>query len=218
MRKFDNNNINYNKLIEYGFTKEKGKYIYNKKIHNDEFNVIVIVEDKEITSKIIEVDSNLEYVLVDTSQQGAFILELNNEYEKVLDDILNSCLENNIYKSTLTKEVINYIENKYNGKLEYLWEKFPSYAVIRNKDNNKWYALIATLEKNKLVGNSNEIIDILNLRCDKSVIDSVIDNINIFPGYHMNKKSWISINLCGNISLEDVYNLIDKSYELSKGK
>ena len=218
MRKFDNNNINYNKLIEYGFTKEKGKYIYNKKIHNDEFNVIVIVEDKEITSKIIEVDSNLEYVLVDTSQQGAFILELNNEYEKVLDDILNSCLENNIYKSTLTKEVINYIENKYNGKLEYLWEKFPSYAVIRNKDNNKWYALIATLEKNKLIGDSNEIIDILNLRCDKSVIDSVIDNINIFPGYHMNKKSWISINLCGNISLEDVYNLIDKSYELSKGK
>ena len=218
MRKFDNNNINYNKLIEYGFTKEKGKYIYNKKIHNDEFNVIVIVEDKEITSKIIEVDSNLEYVLVDTSQQGAFILELNNEYEKILDDIFSNCLENNIYKSTLTKEVINYIENKYNGKLEYLWEKFPSYAVIRNKDNNKWYALIATLEKNKLIGDSNEIIDILNLRCDKSVIDSVIDNINIFPGYHMNKKSWISINLCGNISLEDVYNLIDKSYELSEGK
>ena len=218
MRKFNNNNINYNKLIEYGFTKEKGKYIYNKKIHNDEFNVIVIVEDKEITSKIIEVDSNLEYVLVDTSQQGAFILELNNEYEKILDDIFSNCLENNIYKSTLTKEVINYIKNKYNGKLEYLWEKFPSYAVIRNKDNNKWYALIATLEKNKLIGDSNEIIDILNLRCDKSVIDSVIDNINIFPGYHMNKKSWISINLCGNISLEDVYNLIDKSYELSKGK
>ena len=218
MRKFDNNNINYDKLIEYGFTKEKDKYTYNKKIHDDEFNVIVIVEDKEIISKIIEVDSNLEYVLVDTSQQGAFILELNNEYEKILDDILNSCLENNIYKSTLTKEVINYIENKYNGKLEYLWEKFPSYAVIRNKDNNKWYALIATLEKNKLIGDSNEIIDILNLRCDKSVIDSVIDNINIFPGYHMNKKSWISINLCGNISLEDVYNLIDKSYELSKKK
>ena len=74
------------------------------------------------------------------------------------------------------------------------------------------------IRKNKLIGDSNEIIDILNLRCDKSVIDSVIDNINIFPGYHMNKKSWISINLCGNISLEDVFNLIDKSYELSKKK
>lgn len=46
----------------------------------------------------------------------------------------------------------------------------------------------------------------------------IVDGINIFPGYHMNKKNWISIDLCGNIDIEVVYNLIDKSFELSGRK
>ena len=56
------------------------------------------------------------------------------------------------------------------------------------------------------------------MKYDKDKVSDIVDNINIFPGYHMNKKSWISINLCGNIDLEEVYKLIDKSYILSKEK
>ena len=210
MRRYDNKNINYDKLIKYGFKIDGNNYIYNKKIHNDEFNVIVSVSDKEVTSKIVELDSNEEYVLVDTSSTGSFVLELNNEYEDVINSVFSNCLDN----YDLSNEVISYIKNKYGDELEYLWEKFPSYAVIRNKSNNKWYALIAKIEKNKLIGESKELIWVLNLRCDSDIVD----NVNIFPGYHMNKKSWISIDLCGNIDIEDVYNLIDKSYELSGGK
>jgi len=210
MRKYDNKNINYDELISYGFRMDGDNYIYNKKIHNDEFNVIVSVSDDDITSKVIEVDSNEEYVLVDTSSSGSFILELNNEYEEVVNDIFSKCIDN----YNLSDNVISYIKNKYGDELEYLWEKFPSYAVVRNKKNNKWYALIAKIEKNKLVGESKELIWVLNLRCDMNIIDG----INIFPGYHMNKKSWISINLCGNIDIEMVYNLIDRSFELSGRK
>lgn len=210
MRKYDKKNINYDKLISYGFRMDGDNYIYNKKIHNDEFNVIVSVSGDDITSKVIEVDSNEEYVLVDTSSSGSFILELNNEYEEVVNDIFNKCFD----KYDLSNEVTLYIKNKYGDELEYLWEKFPSYAVVRNKKNKKWYALIAKIEKNKLVGESKELIWVLNLRCDMNIIDG----INIFPGYHMNKKSWISINLCGNIDIEMVYNLIDRSFELSGRK
>lgn len=210
MRRYDKKNINYDKLVSYGFVLEGNNYIYNKKIHNDEFNVIVSVSDDDITSKVIEVDSNEEYVLVDTSSSGSFILELNNEYEEVVNDIFSKCIDN----YNLSDNVISYIKNKYGDELEYLWEKFPSYAVVRNKKNKKWYALIAKIEKNKLVGESKELIWVLNLRCDMNIIDG----INIFPGYHMNKKSWISINLCGNIDIEMVYNLIDRSFELSGRK
>ncbi len=80
MRRYDNKNINYDKLVGYGFKVEEDNYIYNKKIHNDEFNVIVSVCDGVITSKIVEIDNNEEYVLVDTSSIGSFILEINNEY------------------------------------------------------------------------------------------------------------------------------------------
>lgn len=210
MRKYDNKIINYDKLLSYGFKIDGNNYIYNKRIHNDEFNVIVIVNNGMITSKVVEVDSNEEYVLVDTSSTGSFILEVNNKYEEVVNDIFSKCFNN----YNLSNKVISYIKNKYGDELEYLWEKFPSYAVVRNKLNNKWYALIAKIEKNKLIGESNELIWVLNLRCD----GNIVDNINIFPGYHMNKKSWISIDLCGNINIEKVYNLIDKSYELSGRK
>ena len=210
MRKYDKKNINYDKLISYGLRLDGNNYVYSKKIHNDEFNVIVSVSDDDITSKVIEVDSNEEYVLVDTSSTGSFILDLNNEYEEVVNDIFNKCFD----KYDLSNEVTLYIKNKYGDDLEYLWEKFPSYAVVRNKKNNKWYALIAKIEKNKIVGESKELIWVLNLRCDSDIVDG----INIFPGYHMNKKNWISINLCGNIDIEEVYNLIDRSYLLSGRK
>ena len=210
MRRYDNKNINYDKLVSYGFILEGNNYIYNKKIHNDEFNVIISVINDIITSKVIEVDSNEEYILVDTSSTGIFVLELNKEYEEVINDIFNKCLD----KYDLSDEVIFYIRSKYGDELEYLWEKFPSYAVVRNKKNKKWYALIAEIEKNKLVGESKELVWVLNLRCDRDIVD----NVNIFPGYHMNKKSWISINLCGNIDIEEVYNLIDRSYLLSGRK
>lgn len=210
MRRYDNKNINYDKLVSYGFILEGNNYIYNKKIHNDEFNVIISVINDVITSKVIEVDSNEEYILVDTSSTGSFVLELNKEYEEVINDIFNKCLD----KYDLSDEVIFYIRIKYGDELEYLWEKFPSYAVVRNKKNKKWYALIAKIEKNKLIGESKELVWVLNLRCDRVIVD----NVNIFPGYHMNKKSWISINLCGNIDIEEVYNLIDRSYLLSGRK
>ena len=173
MRRYDKGNINYDKLISYGFKLEGNKYIYSKKIHNDEFNVIVSVSDENITSKVVEIDNNEEYILVDTASNGSFILELNNEYEKVINSIFCNCLD----KYNLSNDVISYIKNKYGDELEYLWDKFPSYAVVRNKHNKKWYALIAKIEKNKLIGDSKELIWILNLRCDSDIVDG----INIFP-------------------------------------
>ena len=37
----NNNKIDYNKLIKYGFIKDNNKYIYKIKIHNNEFEVVV---------------------------------------------------------------------------------------------------------------------------------------------------------------------------------
>ena len=44
----------------------------------------------------------------------------------------------------------------------------------------------------------------------------IIDNKNIFPAYHMNKKHWISIVIDKNIKLEAIKELIDISYSLVK--
>ncbi|PCJ19623.1 MAG: hypothetical protein COB02_07345 [Candidatus Cloacimonadota bacterium] len=40
----------------------------------------------------------------------------------------------------------------------------------------------------------------------------------IIPGYHMNKKHWITIIICDEISKETVLELIDDSYDLIVSK
>lgn len=57
---------------------------------------------------------------------------------------------------------------------------------------------------------------ILNVKHHTDEISDIIDNQNIFPAYHMNKKHWISIVLDKNIKLETIKELIDISYSLVK--
>ena len=61
-------------------------------------------------------------------------------------------------------EVFKYIEKKYKAKPEYLWRRFPNYAIFRHSDNKKWFSLIMDVEKEKLglVGKSK--VYILNIK------------------------------------------------------
>ena len=112
-------------------------------------------------------------------------------------------------------EVIKYIKEKYHDDLEFLWEKFPNDAIWRNKQNNKWYGLILTIDENKLGIKSSKKVEIIDLRYPKEDIKNIVDNKKIFPGYHMNKNSWLTIKLDGIVTLQEIYKLIDISYELS---
>ncbi len=114
------------------------------------------------------------------------------------------------------EEIFEYVNQKFGTKPEFLWPKFPSYAVLRNTNNSKWYAVVMTVEKKKLELEGDEIIDILNVKCDPITIGSLLDGIEYLPGYHMNKSNWVSVCLCENVSQEEVFNLIDLSYEMSQ--
>ena len=43
---------------------------------------------------------------------------------------------------TLREDVLRYAKGKYRTEPEYLWRRFPHYAVLRHEDNRKWYGLI----------------------------------------------------------------------------
>ena len=58
-------------------------------------------------------------------------------------------------------------------------------------------------------------MEIIDLRYPKDKIKQVIDSDKIFPGYHMNKESWITIRLNGDVSTKKIFELIDNSYKIS---
>lgn len=208
-----NKKIDYNKLIEYGFIKKDNAYCYQKEICNKEFLVDVFVNENKQISRLIELENNEDYVLVDTNSKGNYVGKIREEYENILNNIASNCFIKEVFKNKQTNEIINYIKDKYNNELEFLWEKFDNNAIVRRKDNKKWYGLFGIISLDKLGIDSHKEVEILNVRCDN--VENVVDNKTIFLGYHMNKKHWITIILNNNMSTKNIINLLDKSYDLA---
>ena len=211
--------IDFNKLLEYGFIEQNNQYIFKNRIHNEQFEMIVNVVDNTIYSKLIDLENGDEYILVDIADStGEFVGKLREEYEKQLEDIINKCTIPNVYKSKQAREVIKYVKEKYNDDLEFLWKKFDDNAIWRNKKNNKWYAALLIVPENKIGIDSDKIIEIIDLRYQKESIKDLVDNKKTFPGYHMNKDSWITIKLDGTVETQKIFELIDNSYKISLKK
>lgn len=210
--------IDNKKLINYGFKMYDNKYMYNEKICNNQFEMIVEIKDNLVTSKLIDLLNEEEYVLVDVQDSiGEFVGKVRQQYEERLDDIINHCTEKEVFKQNQTKQIIEYIKEKYNDELEFLWEKYDDAAIWRNKQNNKWYGLLMIITEDKLGVESNRIIEVLDIRYQKEESQKIVDNKKIFPGYHMNKKSWITIKLDNTVEKRRIKELIDNSYNLSLG-
>ena len=114
------------------------------------------------------------------------------------------------------EEMISYINENYNSNTDFPWAKHPSYQVFRHIKNKKWFAVIMTIPKNKLGLESDENVDIVNLKCDTALIDGLIKEEGIFPAYHMNKKHWVSVALDGSCLSDKIKMLLDISFNLTK--
>lgn len=111
------------------------------------------------------------------------------------------------------QEVFEWVKETFGTKPDYPWKDWN--CVLRHKHNNKWYAVILEVNENKLGLSGDNIIDVLNVKCDPMLIGSLRQKKGFFPAYHMNKDRWISIALDGTVPSEEIKNLIELSYELT---
>ena len=214
-----NKTIIYDELLKYGFIQENGIYFYKTKIYNEQFEMIVTIENNKMTSRLFDLVNGEEYILVDIQDStGEFVGKVREEYENELQKIIERCTIPNVFKSKQAKEIIRYVKDKYNDDLEFLWKKFSQNAVWRNKNNDKCYGILLIISEKKLKLESDKIVEIIDLRYSKDKIKEIIDNEKIFAGYHMNKDNWITIKLDDSIKTETIFELIDNSYRLSLKK
>ena len=210
--------IDLKKLKEFGFKLIDNSYCYHTSLLKNQFKMSVKINlDNSIFSEIVDIETNEPYVLhlLEIKRSG-YSKKVYKEYSEVLEKIRKECFEDEVFKVSYTKEIIDYVKNKYGDELEFLWEKSPKNAVIRRKSSNKWYAVILTISKRKLNLDSDELIEIINLHNSPEEIEKLIDNKKYFPAYHMNKKHWCTICLDGTVELKEIYRLIDISYKLAK--
>lgn len=111
--------------------------------------------------------------------------------------------------------VIRYIEETYGVSPERPWSDSPENQVFRHQGNRKWFAIAMEIPGSKIGLAGEERIDIMNVKCEKAVIPSLLNTEGYFPAYHMNKANWITFVLDDTLPEEAMKGLIDLSFSLT---
>ena len=115
------------------------------------------------------------------------------------------------------EEIYEYVKKQYGTVPEYLWKESPESAVLRHK-NGKWYAVLMQVEKSRLGLEGNTKVDIVDVKCNPDMVGLLTQTYGFLPGYHMNKKYWITMLLDGTVSEAKILDFLDMSYDLIDGK
>lgn len=214
---FQKRAANTEKLLAHGFMHSDSGYRYDTDIAEGQFRLTIWVSNSgHVQTQVIDKDSGDEYILHRTAKAtGAFVGMVKADYEAVLTEIAEKCFEPDVFKSEQAKQIIAHVRERYGDELEFLWKKFPDNAIWRRKDTNKWYGALLTVSARKLGMDSDETIEIIDLRMKPEEIAAIIDNETYFPGYHMNKKHWITICLDHSADTQQICDRIAASYRLA---
>lgn len=116
----------------------------------------------------------------------------------------------------ITREnVFEFVKNEYGVIPDYPWEKYSNYAALRHKDSQKWFGLVMDITSDKLGLQTEETIDVINLKVRKEFIGPLRKKKGIYPAYHMDKSNWVTINLKEVNTINQIKDLIAESYELT---
>ena len=207
-------NFSKEKLLQYGFREEAEKLIYRKEILDSSFFIEIVFVNSQLLIEVYDIEFDEIYSLYSVdSAVGETVQNIREHVEKLLSSILGLADES----GKISSEIIDYCNKKYGENHINPFKKHPDILAFVN-EKNKWYALFSDVDYSKLIKNTDITtkVKILNVKYPTDIILEIIDNKNIFPAYHMNKKHWISIVLDKNIKLETIKELIDISYSLVK--
>ena len=207
---FDKNIFNSKLAIAYGFSKIGDYYILQSDIDVENFNVIVKIGKDSFEVNVIELPFNEEYILFNVlDSKGKFVSQIRKKVNELIEDIVKSCFISLDYRKIL----LDYVREKYGTIPEEPWED-NNHATIKTPNSKKWYGIFMSLPYKTLGLDKGGKIDVLNVKLNPEVIESLIDKKHFFPAYHMNKKYWITILLDSYTDLNLVKSLIDESFNL----
>ena len=113
------------------------------------------------------------------------------------------------------QELLEHCLNTYNTSPDYPFEEDFETAVMRHTDNRKWYAIVMNVSRRKFGFESDEVIDVVNLKLPTEMYGSFGAADGVYPAYHMNKLHWISV-LLPDAPEDIVQFLVNVSFEATK--
>ena len=115
------------------------------------------------------------------------------------------------------QQFFSYCLSTYSTAPDYPFDEDFETAVFRHSDNRKWYAIVMRVSRRKFGFDSDEVIDVVNLKLPTEMFGSFGASDGVYPAYHMNKLHWVSVLLPD--SPDDIVEfLLNVSFEATKGK
>ena len=134
--------------MQYGFVKKKDQYVYEVNLLDNTFRAFIFIDQKGVlTTKLIDLETGLEYTNYKVkSQNGSFVQKVRVALEDVLQDILKTCGHKQLFLYDQTIRIYKKLQEEFHTEPEFLWKKYPRYAVFRNRDTHKWYAIFMNIK------------------------------------------------------------------------
>ena len=199
------------KLIEYGFAQDGKALIYKKDLPEGDLQIIVRIYDNKIEATVWDISLDEEYMLANLKNAVGYVAEIQEMVSETINDVVKNCFND----ESMRHKVEDYLLEKYGTIPDCPWEDDDTSGVLR-VPSGKWYGLLMAVKYSKLGGDSNRLVDVINIKLPPEKIDKLIDNKHYFRAYHMNKKYWITILLDNLLDEKELHDLIDESYELVK--
>ncbi len=194
--------------------KEKGDILeYTYSFKDKPFEAIVQIDKNSVVSgKVIDTDFQDEFVAIRTNLPlGTYQAEVKEEYEQLLYALRDHCFIRVPFQSNQ----INRLIETMHLTPDFPFKKNPTYGVFRDERSRKWFGLVMSITKGQLEHtNDTTRIEVLNVKIDPSKYDAYMTRPSVYPCYHMNKTSWISVVLDADASDADIQQLIIDSKEL----
>lgn len=119
---------------------------------------------------------------------------------------------------TQQERIMRHIEERYGSEPEHLWAQYPDYVVYRHSASRKWYAVFLTVPKDKLGFEGTDPVCVLDIKCSPLMIGSLLSEKGFLPAYHMNKNHWISVLMDGQVADDQIFSLLEFSYDSAAPK
>jgi predicted DNA-binding protein (MmcQ/YjbR family) len=212
---FANQQPDWSQLAAYGFQDSGTNWTYTMPLVGT-LQLTVTLHGDAVTTTVIDGDSGAPYVLhLDPANSGLFVGQVRGAYLTVLEDIAAKCFTSTTFASGQSAAIVAALAAKYNETLEFLWQRFPTNAIIRRADNRKWYALLVKVAADKAGLAGSELVDLLIVRAEPSTIAAKLQAGTALPAYHMNKQHWLSYRLDQQMPLADLMAAIEASRKLA---
>ena len=115
------------------------------------------------------------------------------------------------------QEFFEMCSSSYLTLPDYPFEEDFETAVFRHAVNRKWFALSMQVSRCKFGLDSDEVVDVVNLKLPTEMFGSFGAAEGVYPAYHMNKLHWISV-LLPDAPDDIVQFLLNASFEVTKSK